>query len=78
MTLYDVTAIAVDPEHPNIVSPAHTERIDTETNELFGKYDSPWEVEDTYERFWNRLNPSWERDFPSGKEKIKVVSVVEA
>lgn len=37
-----------------------------------------WDVEDTYERFWNRLNASWENDFPRGKEKVKVVSVVRA
>ena len=75
--IYDVTAIAIDPETNEIVAPARTEQINTETNELFSKHDSPWEVEDAYERFWNRLNPSWERDFPRGKEKVKVISVVE-
>lgn len=74
--IYDVTAVAIDPEHPNLVSPARTEQINTETNELFRGASSPWEVEDIYERFWNRLNPSWEYDYPAGKEKVKVVSVV--
>ena len=77
MTVYDVTAIAVDPDHPNIVSPSRIERIDTETNELFHGCKGPWDVEDQYERFWNRLNDSWERYFPPGKEKVKVVSVLE-
>lgn len=74
--IYDVRAIAIDPETAEILGD-RTEQIDTETNELFNKHDSPWEVEDTYERFWNRLNESWERDFPRGKEKVKVLSVVE-
>ena len=78
MTMYDVTAIAVDPEHPDLVSPSRVERIDTETSELFETLSGPWEVEDAYERFWNRLNPSWEYDYPRGKEKVKVISVVEA
>lgn len=76
MTMYDVTAIAVDPEHPNLVSPARTERVDT-GEVLFTEATGPWDVEDAYERFWNRLNPSWEYDYPAGKEKVKVISVVE-
>jgi hypothetical protein len=74
---YEVTAIAIDPQHPNLVSPARTEEIDTETNELFRDARGPWDVEDIYERFWNRFHDSWEHDFPSGKEKVKVISVVE-
>jgi len=35
----------------------------------------PWDVEDRYEAFWNRLNDSWEWDFPKGKEKVKVMRV---
>lgn len=78
MSVYDVTAIAID-THPDVewpVGPARTERIDTETNELFHGCTGPWEVEDQYERFWNRLNDSWEYDFPTAKEKVKVIRVV--
>ncbi len=74
---YDVTAISIDPKHPNIVSPARTERIDTVTNELFHGATGPWDVEDRYEHFWNRLNDDWERSFPADHEKVKVVSVIE-
>lgn len=74
--IYDVTAMAVNPETGEVLG-VRTESIDTETNELFHMASSPWEVEDIYERFWNRLNDSWEYDFPSGKEKVKVISVAE-
>lgn len=77
MTLYDVTAVAIDPETGLAVAEPRTERIDTETNALFQDARGPWDVEDAYERFWNRLNPSWEYDFPAGNEKVLVVSVVE-
>lgn len=73
---YLVTAIAIDVQHPNIVSPAREEEIDTETNELFTDVTGPWDVEDRYEQFWNRLNASWETAFPEYKDKVKVVSVV--
>lgn len=73
---YTVTAMAV--ESDGTVLGVRDEEIDTETNELFTECSSPWEVEDAYERFWNRLNASWEYDFPVGKEKVKVVSVVQA
>jgi len=74
--IYVVTAVSVDPRYPNTFSEARTEEIDNETNELFYMASSPWEVEDVYESFWNRLNPSWEYDFPEHKEKVKVISVV--
>lgn len=75
---YIVTAVSVDPHYPNTFSEAHTEEIDTETNELFHGCTGPWDVEDQYERFWNRLNDGWEYDFPPYKEKVKVISVVPA
>jgi hypothetical protein len=31
-----------------------------------------------YEDFWNRLNASWEFDFPIGKAQVKVLSVTRA
>lgn len=73
--IYEVTAIAIDPERPGLVSEPRTETIDTETNELFQDCTGPWEIEDRYHEFWNRLNGSWEHDFPRGKEKVLVVTV---
>jgi hypothetical protein len=75
---YIVTAISIDPIEEVVTSQPRTEEIDTETNELFRGADGPWAVEDMYEAFWNRLNASWEDDFPFGKEKVKVISVVQA
>ena len=75
---YLVTAIAIDPIEEVVIGQPRTEEIDTETNELFHGARSPWEVEDQYEAFWNRLNNSWEYDFPAHKEKVKVISVTEA
>jgi len=77
LTMYDVTAIAIDPETNEIVGGPRTERVNTEENGLFSDASGPWEIEDAYERFWNRLNASWEHDFPRGKEKVKVISVKE-
>ena len=76
MSVYEVTAVSVDPRYPNTFSEARTEEIDTETNQLFYGCSSPWEVEDQYERFWNRLQDDWEWDWPEGKERVKVISVV--
>jgi hypothetical protein len=75
MSLYAVVAVSVDPNYPNTFSEARTEEIDTETNYLFGDCRNPWEVEDEYHKFWNRLNPSWETAFPENKEKVLVISV---
>lgn len=77
MSLYDVIAVAVDPEYPDTFSPSRVERIDTETNELFAGCDSAWQVEDKYHEFWNRLNASWENSWPDYKEKVLVISVKE-
>ena len=74
---YDVTAIALDPRTGAVLAGPRTERIDTETNELFQECHGLWDVEDTYETFWNRLNDSWEHEFPRDKEKVKVVRVEE-
>jgi hypothetical protein len=75
---YLVTAVAVFPGYPNTFSTARTEEIDTETDGLFSEAHGPWDIEDAYEGFWNRLNASWEYDFPAHKEKVKVISVVPA
>ena len=73
---YAVNAIALDPQTGDVIAAPRVEVIDTsDPNELFYGIDGPWAVEDRYEAFWNRLNPSWERDFPRGKEKVKVLSV---
>jgi hypothetical protein len=75
MSLFDVTAVSVDPRFPDTFSPPRTERIDTEENELFYQCSSPWEVEDMYHTFWNRLSSDWEWEFPAHKEKVLVISV---
>jgi hypothetical protein len=72
---YDVKAFSIDPESGEATSSPRVERIDIETNEIFAGCRSPWEVEDQFAAFWNRLNQSWEYDFPQGKEKVVVVSV---
>lgn len=74
---YDVTAICVDPPTGDVIAGPRVETIDTEENDLFRGATGPWEVEDMYHTFWNRLNDSWERDFPFGKEKVVVLSVTE-
>jgi hypothetical protein len=75
--LYDVTAIGLDPLTGDVVGGPRTERIDSDTNAVFRGCTGPWEIEDQYEAFWNRLDESWERKFPPGKEKVKVVRVEE-
>ena len=72
---YDVTAIGLDPLTGEVVAPPRTERIDPETNSVFQRCKRPWEIEDAYEAFWNRLDESWEHEFPPGKEKVKVLRV---
>jgi hypothetical protein len=72
--IYEVTAISID-AHGGI-SAARTEEIDTETNEMFSEARGPWEIEDIYESYWNRLNDSWEYQWPEYKERVKVISVV--
>jgi hypothetical protein len=74
---YDVTAIDLNPLTGEIVAGPRTERIDADTNALFQDCKRPWEIEDAYEAFWNRLNESWEYEFPPGKEKVKVLRVEE-
>ena len=75
MALYEVTAIALDTITGSVVSAPRAERIDTDTNELFTTCTHEWEVEDTYEAFWNRLDDHWESDFPIGQAKVKVLTV---
>lgn len=74
---FDVTAVAADPSSGDVSAP-RTEQIDTETNSLFADCSSPWEVEDAFTAFWNRLDQSWESAWPDGKEKILVLSVTGA
>ena len=72
--IYDVTAIAVNPDTGELIG-QRTEQIDTAENEVFKDCLSEWGIEDAYEDFWNRLDESWETNFPEGKEKVKVISV---
>lgn len=71
---FTVRAVALDNDG-NAVAPAREEEINTDTNVLFVGCTSPWEVEDRYESFWNRLNDHWEHRWPNDKEKVKVLSV---
>ncbi|MDA0307215.1 MAG: hypothetical protein O2832_00665 [Proteobacteria bacterium] len=48
------------------------EIIDTEENEMFADCRTPYEVEDRYETFWNRLNDNYENS-----EIVKVLNVRE-
>jgi hypothetical protein len=75
MALYDVLAIAMDPLDGSPIAAPRVERIDTSSNELFTACEGEWDVEDVYEAFWNRLDESWETEFPAGKEKVKVLAV---
>ncbi len=74
MALYDVTAIALNPDTGRVVAGPRVERIDTDTNELFTNCESEWDVEDVSEAFWNRLSDRWETDFPIGKDKVKLLT----
>lgn len=80
---YEVTAVAFDPHDRIVVNEfsdtqgRRTEVIDPNTNSLFADVTGPWDVEDRYEAFWNRLNDSWERNFPTYKDRVKVLRVRE-
>jgi hypothetical protein len=71
MTQYDVLAIAVDRDG-NLLGEPRTERVSTD-NPIFAKATGPWDVEDRYHAFWNRLNDPWE--YEDRDEKVLVVSV---
>lgn len=76
MAQFDVTAMSVNLDTGDTTAP-RTERVNTGTNVLFRGLSTPWEVEDAYQHFWNRINPSWETDFPVGKDKVLVLRVEE-
>lgn len=76
MSEFDVKAMSIDPETGEITGEARVERIDTVENQLFRGCSTPWEVEDQFQNFWNRLNDSWEYDFPRDHDKVVVLSVV--
>ena len=57
---YDVTAVEVSTSDGSVQGEPRTERIDTVTNILFRTAVGPWNVEDVYHAFWNRMNDSWE------------------
>jgi hypothetical protein len=72
---YDVTAIGLNPQTGTVVAGPRTERIDPETNVVFEGCEGPWDIEDAYETFWNRINTSWEYVFPRDQRKVKVLRV---
>ena len=49
------------------------ETIDTETNEVFYGLTEPYEIEDRYEAYWNRLNGGYKNH-----QIVKVLNVLEA
>lgn len=48
------------------------ETIDTETNEVFYGLTEPYEIEDRYEAYWNRLNGGYKNH-----QIVKVLNVLE-
>jgi hypothetical protein len=72
---YDVTAIGLNPRTGAVVAGPRTERIDPETNVVFEGCEGPWDIEDAYETFWNRIDTSWEYVFPRDQAKVKVLRV---
>lgn len=75
--MFTVTAMSIDPATGAMTGKPRSEDIDPATNVLFEGCMSPWEIEDAYLDFWNRLNASWERSFPAGKDKVVVLSVLQ-
>jgi hypothetical protein len=63
------TAAATAP--PGKTSEPRTERVDT-TNPIFAGATGPWDVEDRYNAFWNRLNDSWERHPPGERVVVNL------
>jgi hypothetical protein len=76
MKTYDVTAMSIDPRTGEAKSAPRSERVSS-ANSVFAGVTGPWDVEDRYHAFWNRLNDSWESSFPSYKDKVVVLSVKE-
>jgi hypothetical protein len=72
---YDVTAVELNPQTGVVVAGPRTERIDPETNFVFEGCEGPWDIEDAYETFWNRINNKWEYEFPRNQQKVKVLCV---
>jgi hypothetical protein len=74
---WQVIAGWVDPyANPIALHDIRTETIDTRTNPIFGRCKGPWDVEDAYEAFWNRLNMSDEEKGGTHlHEKVVVVLV---
>jgi hypothetical protein len=69
---YDVLAIAVSSNGTPLAEP-RTERINVDENPIFAGCNGPWDVEDRYHAFWNRLNDWWEGEIQA--EKVLVVNV---
>ncbi len=64
---YEVTAVAINRRTREQVGAARTEKIDTATNIIFSSCDTPLDVEQAYESFWD-INPL-------STEVVKVISV---
>ena len=71
--IYTVRGVSLIRETGEQEAPPRDEDIDTETNELFMGATGPWDVEDRYLAFWNRLNDNWEEHPPPAR--VVVLSV---
>ena len=67
--IYEVTAVALDPQTKEIISEERIETINTENNEIFQDAKDAEDVKRIYESYWN--------DIPNPKEIIKVIEVKE-
>ncbi len=71
---FDVLAMSISTATGLRLAEPRTETVTTE-NPLFAGATGPWDVEDRYLAFWNRLNDSWEQI--QRTSKVIVISVVE-
>ena len=78
---FTVTSISIKRNGPLTSPTVHTfdtgditreETIDTETNEVFYGLTEPYEIEDRYEAYWNRLNGGYKNH-----QIVKVLNVIE-
>lgn len=91
LKVWDVTTCILDvtdPANPSFVwfeiggesYPTRVERIDTNENVLFKSKQTPWDVADMVEAYWNRLNDSDEDNVGnahSPSQRVVVTQVME-
>ena len=78
MTMYAVSSVGIYRDNytpitnPDGTMKVQNEIIDTNTNELFSDCETVFQIENKYERFWNRLNYDYRNS-----SIVKVVKVEE-